>query len=81
MLDLRSATAEGGKGGSMAVYIRPYGNDKNDGSSADKAVRSAWQAAKVALRNQDWEINLDIFDFDRIFRELDRSRGYARANV
>ena len=79
MLDCRGATAAGGKGGSMTVYIRPYGDDKNDGSSADKAVRSAQQAAKVALRNQDLEISIDVFDFDRIFRELDRSSGFARA--
>jgi len=78
MLKYLIDSAAGGKGASMTVYIRPSGDDKNDGSSADSAVRSAHQAAKVALRNQDWEINIDVFDFDRIFRELDQSRGFAK---
>jgi hypothetical protein len=65
----------------MTLYIRPHGDDKNDGSSAEKAVRSAQQAAKIALRNQDWQINIDVFDLDRIFRELDQSRGFAGSQV
>jgi len=61
----------------MAVYIRQHGDDKNNGSNAEEAVRSPHQAARIALGNQDWEINIDVFDFDRICRELDQSRATA----
>ena len=65
----------------MTVYIRPYGDDENDGSTLNRAVRSAQRAAKVALRKRDWEINIDVFDLDRIFREIAQSRGVAAAEV
>ena len=65
----------------MTVYIRPHGDDKNDGSSAQKAVRSPQQAAKIALRNQDWEINIDVHDFDRINRELVAMQGRSDSRL
>ena len=65
----------------MTVYIRPHGDDKNDGSSAQKAVRSPQQAAKIALRNQDWEINIYVHDFDRINRELFAMQGRSDSMV
>ena len=71
----------GNRGASMTLYIRPHGDDKNDGSSVQKAVRTAHQAAKIALRIQDWEINIHVFDLDRICRELDHSRGFRRSQA
>jgi hypothetical protein len=54
----------------MTVYIRPNGDDENDGS--EKApVKSPKRAIAIANRNNDNEINLLSTDWARINRELD----------
>ena len=54
----------------MTIYIRPYGDDKNDGS--EKApVKSPKRAIAIANRNNDKEINLLSTDWARINGELD----------
>ena len=54
----------------MTIYIRPNGDDKNDGS--EKApVKSPKRAITIAKRNKDNEINLLTTDWERINRELD----------
>ena len=54
----------------MTIYIRPYGDDKNDGS--EKApVKSPKRAITIANRNNDNEINLLSTDWARINGELD----------
>ena len=54
----------------MTIYIRPYGDDKNDGS--EKApVKSPKRAIAIANRNNDNEINLLSTDWARINGELD----------
>ena len=54
----------------MTVYIRPDGDDENDGS--EKApVKSPQRAIAIANRNKDSEINLLTTDWARINRALD----------
>ena len=49
----------------MTIYIRPYGDDKNDGS--EKApVKSPKRAIAIANRNNVNEINLLSTDWARI---------------
>jgi len=56
-------------GESMTVYIRPNGDDENDGS--EKApVKSANRAIAIANRNKDREMNVLVTDWARIAREL-----------
>jgi hypothetical protein len=54
----------------MTVYIRPNGNDENDGSE-NAPVKSPKRALAIANRNNDQEINLLSTDWARINRELD----------
>ena len=53
----------------MTVYIRPNGDDENDGSE-NAPVKSPKRAIGVANRNNDQEINLLTTDWARINREL-----------
>ena len=54
----------------MTVYIRPNGDDNNDGS--EKApVKSPKRAITIANQNKDNEINLLTTDWARINRALD----------
>ena len=58
----------------MTVYIRPNGDDKNDGS--EKApVKSPKRAITIANQNKDNEINLLTTDWARINRALDADTG------
>ena len=53
----------------MTVYIRPNGDDENDGSE-NAPVKSPKRAIAIANRNKDQEINLLTTDWARINREL-----------
>jgi hypothetical protein len=53
----------------MTVYIRPNGDDENDGTP----VKSPKRAIAIANRNNDQEINLLTTDWARINRELGRA--------
>jgi hypothetical protein len=53
----------------MTVYIRPNGDDENDGSES-APVKSPKRAIAIANRNKDQEINLLTTDWARINREL-----------
>ena len=52
----------------MTVYIRPNGDDENDGSE-NAPVKSPKRAIAIANRNNQ-EINLLMTDWARINREL-----------
>jgi hypothetical protein len=54
----------------MTVYIRPDGDDENDGSES-APVKSPKRAIAIANRTQDNEINLLTTDWARINRALD----------
>jgi hypothetical protein len=54
------------------VYIRPNGDDENDGSE-NAPVKSPKRAITIANRNKDQEINLLTTDWARINRELGRA--------
>ena len=56
----------------MTVYIRPNGDDENDGSE-NAPVKSPKRAIAIANRNNDQEINLLTTDWARINRELGRA--------
>ena len=58
----------------MTVYIRPNGDDKNDGSE-NAPVKSPKRAIAIANRNNDQEINLLTADWARINRELGRAEA------
>ena len=53
----------------MTVYIRPNGDDENDGSE-NAPIKSPKRAIAIANRNNDQEINLLTTDWARINREL-----------
>ena len=54
----------------MTVYIRPNGDDENDGSES-APVKSPKRAIAIASRTKDNEINLLSTDWARINRALD----------
>jgi len=54
----------------MTVYIRPNGDDENDGSES-APVKSPKRAIAIANQNNDNEINLLATDWARINRALD----------
>jgi hypothetical protein len=56
----------------MTVYIRPNGDDANDGTG-NAPVKSPKRAIAIANRNNDQEINLLTTDWARINRELGRA--------
>jgi hypothetical protein len=56
----------------VTVYIRPNGDDENDGSE-NAPVKSPKRAIAIANRNNDQEINLLTTDWARINRELGRA--------
>jgi hypothetical protein len=56
----------------MTIYIRPNGDDENDGSE-NAPVKSPKCAITIANRNKDQEINLLMTDWARINRELGRA--------
>jgi hypothetical protein len=56
----------------VTVYIRPNGDDENDGSE-NAPVGSPKRAITIATRNKDQEINLLTTDWARINRELGRA--------
>ena len=58
----------------ITVYIRPNGDDENDGSE-NAPVKSPKRAITIANRNKDQEINLLTTDWARIDRELRARRG------
>ena len=74
MIDLhpsrRCASLAGRKEGGMTVYIRPNGDDQNDGSES-APVKSPKRAIAIVNRNRDNEINLLSTDWARINRALD----------
>ena len=53
----------------MTVYIRPNGDDKNDGSE-EAPVKSPKRAIAIATRSKDQEISVLATDLARIAREL-----------
>ena len=62
----------------MTVYIRPNGDDENDGS--EKApVKSANRAIAIANRNKDREMNVLVTDWARIARELTAGTNFRKA--
>ena len=56
----------------MTVYIRPNGDNENDGSE-NAPVKSPKRAIAIGNRNNDQEINLLTTDWARINRELSRA--------
>ena len=56
----------------MTIYIRPNGDDENDGSE-NAPVKSPKRAITIANRNKDQEINILMTDWARINRELGRA--------
>ncbi len=57
----------------MTIYIRPNGDDENDGSE-NAPVKSPKRAITIANRNKNQEINLLMTDWARINRELGAPR-------
>ena len=53
----------------MTIYIRPNGDDENDGSE-NAPVKSPMRAITIASRNKDQETNLLTTDWARINRQL-----------
>ena len=64
----------------MTVYIRPNGDDENDGSE-NAPVKSPKRAIAIANRNKDQEINLLTTDWARINRELGAEEAVPTAGL
>jgi hypothetical protein len=56
-----TSLARANNGRSMTVYIRPNGDDKNDGSERTP-VKSPQRAIAIANRNKDREMNVLVTD-------------------